>query len=233
MLKKMCILGDSILRGVQLTDGKYVVDNNLGLEGICEKAGFEIENVSKFGCTVTKGFTFAQRLFSRPGDLGKMVLMDFGGNDSDYDWKAISDNPEGIHEPKTSIPLFKETYSQMVDFFLEKDIEPILMTLPPVQSDLYFQWICERDSLNGNNVMKWLGKLENIGMGQADFSYAVLDVAKTKGLKTVDLRTAFKNSGEEKNLFCRDGIHPNTKGQKLIGKCVSSFMEGLMTEKIA
>ena len=41
--------------------------------------------------------------------------MEFLGNDCDYNWREISENPDKEHYSKSSITQFIETYSYLID----------------------------------------------------------------------------------------------------------------------
>ena len=86
----------------------------------------------------------------------QIALVEYGGNDCDFDWKAIAADPTGEHKPKTSIESFVKTLETMAENLLQRNIQPLLMTLPPVDASRYLSFIC-RDGLNRANIIQWLG----------------------------------------------------------------------------
>jgi len=154
------IYGDSILKGIQINpvNKKYYVNNNIDVEKLSEKYSIEIKNYSRFGCTVTKGRNILKKSLENAGC--DAIVMDYGGNDCDYNWKEISEIPEGNYSPNTPIELFMETYYDIIDTLKKKGILPILTTLPPLEPQSFFNWFC-RD-LNKKNIMLWLGEIKNI-----------------------------------------------------------------------
>ena len=50
---KVTVYGDSILKGVLLEDGKYVV-NRIWENSLAEKFHLTIRNFARFGCTIRK-----------------------------------------------------------------------------------------------------------------------------------------------------------------------------------
>ena len=66
-MKRVSVFGDSILKGVQYNQksGRYVVEDNIGFDGIAERAGYSVQNFSKLGCTVTKAWNYLQRMFPK------------------------------------------------------------------------------------------------------------------------------------------------------------------------
>ena len=113
---KVGIFGDSILKGVQVegSGGRYVVNDFLGFSAIASRAGLSVENFSKFGCTITKAWSYIQKMFKRID--ADMVFMDFGGNDCDFNWDEVSRKPLEVHRPRTDYYDFVNTYNDVVDY---------------------------------------------------------------------------------------------------------------------
>lgn len=223
---KLSIFGDSILKGVQLDEqsGKYKVDNGIGFEGLADRAGLTVENFSKFGCTLTKAWSYVQKMFGRID--ADIILMDFGGNDCDFDWKAISESPMDIHKPNTEFFEFVDTYNRMVDFILSKGSLPVLLTLVPIQGASYINYQCKSQGIDKNNILKWLGGDESrICNYQRIYSDAIKGVASTRDVPMLDIWSAFEAKGDVSSLICKDGIHPNSRGQKVIHDCFSAFLD--------
>lgn len=229
---KLCILGDSVLKGIQWDEAssRHVTRNELGWEEIADRAGMKVENLSKFGCTVTKAWDFVQKRMSNGllKCMPDMVVMDFGGNDSDFNWKAVSERPLDVHDPNTDISTFIGTYETMLDAMVKNGVKPVITTLVPVQSERYFEWFCRNMSLDRASVMSWLGAVERIEHFQLTYSEAVQGIAAGREIPLVDIRKAFE--GEKgSDLMCADGIHPNTNGQHLIHECFDAFMGDCLT----
>ncbi len=221
------LYGDSILKGIQINpvNKKYYVDNNINLEMLCEKYSLQINNYSSFGCTVTKGKKLLTKMLESNNSCNA-VVMDYGGNDCDYNWKAIAENPKGDYLPNTPINLFRETYCEIIDTLKKKAILPILTTLPPLEPQRFFDWFC-RD-LNKKNILIWLGDIKNIYYHQENYSKIIEEIALEKQVPLVDLRGDFLKSDNVKALLCEDGTHPNTFGQKVIASSFYKFVSGLL-----
>ena len=225
-MKKVSVFGDSILKGVQYNQksGRYVVEDNIGFDGIAERAGYSVQNFSKLGCTVTKAWNYLQRMF--PKIDADLVFMDFGGNDCDFDWKAISDSPLNIHKPNTEYYDFIGTYNNMVDYILAKRRMPVLATLVPIQADEYIEYVVSENNLDRRNINKWLGgDVKRIENYQRVYSDAVKGIASRKDIPYIDIRAAFEANVDTTALMCRDGIHPNDRGQAVIHDCFEAFLE--------
>lgn len=225
-MKKVSVFGDSILKGVQYNQksGRYVVEDNIGFDGIAERAGYSVQNFSKLGCTVTKAWNYLQKMF--PKIDADLVFMDFGGNDCDFDWKAISDSPLNIHKPNTEYYDFIGTYNNMVDYILSKRRMPVLATLVPIQADEYIEYVVSENNLDRRNINKWLGgDVKRIENYQRVYSDAVKGIASRRDIPYIDIRAAFEANGDTTALMCRDGIHPNDRGQAVIHDCFEAFLE--------
>lgn len=229
---KLCVLGDSVLKGIQwdTASSKHVVRDELGWNEIADRAGLVVENLSKFGCTVTKAWDFVQKRMANGflKSMPDMVIMDFGGNDSDFNWKAVSERPLEVHEPNTDISTFVGTYEAMLDAMVGKGVKPVITTLVPVQSSRYFDWFCHNLCIDRASVMSWLGVVERIEHFQLTYSEAIQGIAAGRGIPLVDIRAAFEGA-RGMDTMCDDGIHPNSNGQHLIHECFEAFIGDSLT----
>ncbi|MGB4661569.1 MAG: SGNH/GDSL hydrolase family protein [Mobilitalea sp.] len=221
-LENIMLFGDSILKGIQINPAnkKYYIDNHIDVEMLSKQYSIQFENYSSFGCTVTKGRDLLKKRLSK--NIGcDAIVMDFGGNDCDFNWKAISENPEGKFSPNTPLELFTQTYCDIIDTLKEKGILPILTTLPPLQPQRFFEWFCK--DLNKKNILKWLGEINMIYQHQEDYSKEIERIAIEKQVPLIDFRGDFLKSGSIDELLCEDGTHPNTLGQKIITSSLFEF----------
>ena len=230
MLNKMInveLFGDSILKGIQIKpiNKKYYINNEIDIDKLSEKYLLQVKNYSSFGCTVTKGNSLLKKRLEKEIACDA-IIMDYGGNDCDYNWKAISENPEGDFSPNTPIELFTETYCDIIDQLKNRGILPILTTLPPLQEENFFDWFCK--DLNKTNILKWLGEIKNIYYHQEVYSKAIEKIALEKQVPLVDIRGAFLKAGNINELLCEDGTHPNTAGQKVIATSFNDFANGFL-----
>jgi lysophospholipase L1-like esterase len=225
ILKKVGIFGDSILKGVQVdSENKcYHVDNHIDYDLISREHSLEINNYSIFGCTILKGKSMLDKRLAN-GKTYKYVILEYGGNDCDYNWKAIAEHPDAEYIPNTPLQVFFDTYQQMIKALRDKCITPVLATLPPLEPQRFFDWFCQ--GLNKDNVMKWLGgNVNTIYRVQESYSRMVESIASETRSLLVDLRGAFLSSRRIDHLICEDGTHPNTAGQYLITEALRAFAD--------
>jgi len=220
------VFGDSILKGVQIDDdnNRYHVDNNIDVEMLEKKFLLNISNFSKFGCTISKAFALIEKRF-KSGELNcDAIVLNLGGNDCDFDWKAVSERPEEEHQPNTPLDVFTETYKNIIEYLKEKGIRPILTTLPPLDAQKFFDWFCGGLEKKAN-VLDWLGGVEAIYRWQENYSRTIEKIAEETGTLLVDLRGAFLKHRKLEHLLCADGTHPNTEGQRVITQGFLEFIE--------
>jgi lysophospholipase L1-like esterase len=224
IIRRIEVFGDSILKGVQLNPvtNKYQVDNHIDTDALSARFSLKISNRAKFGCTVTKGEMILSRFLSSGAECSAAV-MDFGGNDCDFQWELIAENPDAAHEPHTPIAQFIETYTRVIETLKAHGIRPILATLPPIDPQRFFDWFCS--GLNKDNILRWLGGVNTIYRFQEYYSRTVEDIARATGALLVDLRGAFLKMRRIDHLLCEDGTHPNTEGQRVITEAFTRFCE--------
>lgn len=228
VIKNIEIFGDSILKGIQLNpkNMRYCVDNNIDIKTISQKHSLVIRNHSQFGCTIQKGYAALLKWLDK-GYPCDMIVMDFGGNDCDFNWAEIAEQPFAEHKPHTPLDVFAETYRQIIDKLKQKNILPVLTTLPPLEPQRFFDWFCK--GLNKENIMKWLGNINTIYRYQENYSRMAEKIAHAAAVPLVDLRGAFLKHRRIEHLLCEDGTHPNTAGQKLITDAFLEFAETMVS----
>ena len=213
--KKVVIFGDSILKPVVLNDNfKYVFSKEIDWENIEKELNVKLENRCRMGATIKHGVVYISE-YLKTNDKFFAAVIAYGGNDTDYNWRQVSDDGASIHYPNTKLDDFEAMLNEIIDLLNEKKIRPILVTLPPISSIKYFQWIM-KNGLNEENIMRHLGDIETIARHQEMYNNVVLKIAYSRKIKLVDIRKEFLDSPIYMSLMCEDGIHPNTAGGQLI-----------------
>ena len=220
--RKIEVFGDSILKGIQINplNNRYHVDNRIDVGLLESRFDLDIENRAKFGCTITKGEQLLNRYLEESPDC-EAVIMNFGGNDCDYNWAEVARNPNGIHEAHTPIQQFVQIYTKLIHTLQEKSIYPIIVNLPPLCPRRFFNWFCK--DLNKKSVLRFLDSANAIYRVQEYYSHTIEEIAKTTGALLVDLRGTFLKRYRMERFLCADGIHINTEGQGLITEAFVNF----------
>ena len=211
---QITVYGDSILKGVVFENGKYTVAHDWEKK-LSERFGLHITNRSRFGSTLPKAMAHIEK-DSETEAAGEYTLLEFGGNDCDFDWAAIADRPEGGYECKTPPSLFMDCYRRAIRLLRGSGRKPVLSTLPPINAELYLGFLC-RDGLSRENIVRWLGDVQRIYRWQENYSQMVEQIAREENAPLIDLRRPFlQDARPPRTLLCADGIHPSRVGQELI-----------------
>ena len=216
--------GDSVLKGVIYEDEHYRVSDT-SFQKICEEYfGITIENKAKFGSTISRG----ESIFERNIDLiresdGKYVVLEFGGNDCDFNWKEISEDPDRKHLPMSTIENFVTTYTNIINEIKEMGKKPVLLSLPPIDSARYFKHISR--GLSGENIMKWMyGDRQYITNWHERYNIEIFKLAIANDVPVIDITSSFLEKKNYSRYLCADGIHPNEKGHKLIAEAIKQYV---------
>lgn len=224
--RHISVWGDSILKGIVRddTDSGYRVLESNSVKRFAASTGSIISNHACFGMTTLKAFERICRSLTRKiPEKNEIVLIEFGGNDCDFKWNEISEAPDIHHEPKTPFAQFSTTLQAIIDAFKSFNLSPVLMSLPPLEPNRYFEWISR--GLNGNNIRKWLVDVNRIYRWQEVYSDTVVDLARKNDLRLIDVRKNFLLSDQYTALICDDGIHPNERGHEVIYSSCMDFLQ--------
>lgn len=222
MIQSICVFGDSVSKGVVFDSvhKKYMLLKDSFI-GLLEKAtNIAVSNYSKFGCTVTKG---GEILKKHQSELSKCdyTILEFGGNDCDFDWAKISASPDSVHIPKTPVSEFEAHYSELIVEIEQCGSNPVLLSLPPIDAKRYFAWVSR--GLNAENILHFLGDIEYIYRWHEMYNLAVCRLAIEHQVPLIDISSAFLKTGNYQSLICEDGIHPNENGHKLISETLAHY----------
>ncbi len=220
--ENLTIYGDSIMKGVVLEKGRYKIGEKI--ESFASRLFPRVFNRSRFGSTIEKGVEQLERDLERENIPQGVVLLEFGGNDCDFDWQAISDDPELDAMPKTAISRFKALYCRAIELVRRAGSTPVLANLPPISAEKYLAWIC-RDGLSRENILHWLGDENAIYRYQEMYCRTIEEIAGEENADLVDLRGAFLSDRKLDAYLCEDGIHPNANGQKVIMRAFREYFE--------
>lgn len=227
MKSKIIALGDSIIKGVVLnieSNGKlhYALSDRNIVDQVANKTNHEAINLGKMGCTIEAGEKILDRHL---GDIenAQYALLCYGGNDSDYNWRAIAQSPRGEHQPKTPISVFEKTYARIIDKVRQAGLTPIVMSMPAMDAERYYQFFTSVFSdEEKRNVSRWLKNgTDAIWAGHELYNDAIKRVAAATDTILVDVSKAFSQPDK---YLCIDGIHVNAMGQTKIAAVITKAM---------
>ena len=217
------LFGDSII-------GRVIQDPSTGRYRRMEPLGdfhdqdllLSFVNCGKFGSTICKGRKLLERQLE--GDPGcQVILVGFGGNDCNFKWSEIGENPSLDHEPSTPLDVFYQNYLHVINRIKEAGIRPILTNLPPIDAEKFYDtWIApDRAS---NQILGWLGDKQAIFRWHVMYPLNVLAMARSTDTPLLDLRSIFLENRTFQSLIGPDGMHPTEKGHGLILEAAREFI---------
>ena len=217
--------GDSIMKGIvtdskQICDGtiKYVISDNAFMSRVGESCGSMIRNLSRFGSTILGGLNNLDRHLREihPGDK---VVLEFGGNDCNFDWKAVAADPEGKHEPAVTLERFHSLYVQMIERVRSVGAEPVLLSLPALLPGRFLDFVSQ--GLDRQRILRWLGNdVNTISNWHEQYNLEIFKLGAQYNVKVVDISTVFLEQRGLEAYYCIDGMHPNERGHALIAEAV-------------
>lgn len=212
--------GDSIAQGVIFSpDRRRYCLTPRRCARILQEDGVPLESHARMGATIGDGYADFESTATKPGDV---AIIEFGGNDCDLDWQAVSDQPHLFHDGKTPLPEFAEMLRLFIRRIRARHMEPVVVLPPPLHSSRYFNWVCR--GLNEEAVITYLGDVEHIGRWHDSYVAAIRDAAEQTGCRMLDLHTPFLKARNFPSLICEDGIHPNQLGQELMARVALTEM---------
>ena len=220
---KVCFYGDSIGRGVVFDEERqrYGYTDHSFTHLLEERQGIEVKNRCRFGCTSGKGLSIMQAEADHMAEFDYVAIM-YGGNDSDYDWPTVAEDPLGPVQAKTTVLEYEENLRQMIELVRASGSTPVLLSMIPLDPDKYFRWISQKSSPEG--LMKFLGKPLRLYRGNEMYILALFRQSALCNVPLIDVCTPFLCSRDFDDLLCRDGIHPTDKGHALIFDAVCRFL---------
>lgn len=224
-IERILVVGDSLSKGVVFNEAKqrYTYLKDCFVNRINALLRPEIVNAAKFGTTVQ----YAEKVLDVRLDtlVPDAVFLEFGGNDCDFDWGRIAEDPSLDHQPKTPLPVFEQKLEQLAGRIRAAGKLPLFMTLPPLDAPAYFKWFTNGCEQKSRAILKWLGDVGRIYWWHERYSAAVTRVARRTKAFLFDIRSAFLACEDYRTLICRDGIHPNERGHALMANTIADILE--------
>lgn len=217
------IWGDSVLKGVifDTLRNRYVLLKENAVSLISGTLNTPVVNHSRMGRTAPEGL-IALNEEPREAIENRLIVLEYGGNDCDFDWAQVAKNPGFSHVPHTSAEQFVASLEDMVLLVRDKGGLPLLCTLPPLDHVRYLKWIT-RDGLREERIMSFLGTPERIYRWQEYYNALILRVAAKLDCACLPIREMFLEKVRGENVLCEDGIHPNAAGHKIIAQAAIDF----------
>ena len=183
----------------------------------------QVTNRAKMGATVSKGLSLVEHDAQRGLDAD-YALICYGGNDSDYDWAAIDADPGADHRPNTELPVFADTLHETLDALRQGGVQPVMMTLPPIDGERYLSFLC-RDNLRRDRILSWLGEPQMIYRHQELYADTAAEIALRENIPLIPVRQTFLCNHRLSQLIAADGIHLTMPGYERLFDTLADWVK--------
>ena len=223
-LKSVLVWGDSLMKGIVFNadENKYSICPDNSAECVGREMEIEVMNRARFGCTAPRGKSLLIKDLEK-GFSADAALIEFGGNDCDINWAEVSKQPHDKHLSNTPLERFRAEMIHMIKILRLNSIIPVLMSIPPIDSERYFEFIT-RGGLDKDNIKTFLGDIAHIYRWQELYSHTVTNIAMETNCRYIDVRSVFLTEWDYRNYLCEDGIHLNERGQRLMGDVFEEYI---------
>jgi lysophospholipase L1-like esterase len=224
---QITVFGDSIGKGVNTDGGKPVVMENCAVKLFENSFGVSVDNRSIFGQSLKRASErglIDRYVSSLDTNARNIAVIELGGNDADFNWRQVAENPCVYHGPQTEIGEFSILYRSTIEKLLNAGVKVVACTIAPIDSKRFFDAVIGRVADKCKVLEFFNGDFNTIHRHQEMFNNEILKNAYLYGLPVIDLRAKFLASNEFEKLMCLDGIHPNQNGQREIFNAVDEFI---------
>ena len=224
---KITVFGDSIGKGVFTDDEKPVIMENSAVNLFENSFSVSVDNRSVFGQSLKRIMQRRQleRYLSAIDCKERNVaVLELGGNDADFNWRKVAENPSLNHEPQTPIKEFSVLYKNAIETLRSAGVKVVACTIVPIDSKRFFERVIGGVADKSKVLEFFNGDFNTIHRHQEMFNNEILKNAYSYGLPVIDLREKFLQSNHFERLMCLDGIHPNQSGQREIFNAVNEFV---------
>ena len=207
----------------ELSSGERFV---LNINHLRSKRGMSEESNSKRMVNVDSLLVMLDKIEKEQVFGDTDVLLEYGGNDSDYNWQEIAEAPEKEHFPRTRLEVFEQVYERVINKIKEMGAIPLVLSLPPMDAERYFAFFSQKweDGFRAN-VMRWLGGSTNTIMsGHELYNLATMRIAQRTGAQWIDVTSELLKEHNFRAYLCDDGIHPNEQGQRKMAEVILAAM---------
>ena len=214
------IYGDSLLKFVLWENGRYLV-NHEPIERFSNAHQLHILNRSYFGSCADKGLVRIQQ-DRKAGKISDFAVIEFGGNDCSFDWKAIAEKPDETHDSAVALPEYLSAVRSSIRELRAAGTKPLVTNMLPFDPNRYLLWVTR--ALDRETVLRWLGEENRVYRKNEQYCRALEKLAREEDVPIIDLRTGFLEQEKLREFYCEDGIHPNRAGHELIYRAFEKFI---------
>ncbi len=211
--RAICVWGDSIAKGVVFDENRrrYVILKDHCLRMLQCVLPIPVVNHGVMGCTAKACLETMEQVDMIPGGV---AVIEFGGNDSDMDWRAVAQAPTDAHPARSSLAEYADSLRGIVRTVRDGGMTPVIVPPLPLDGEKYFQWVSR--GLDGQAILQYLGDAHMMYRWQEQYADAARDVAAQEKAALLDVRGALLGNRSFYRFYCLDGIHLNEAGHRAI-----------------
>ncbi len=232
MIQTIGIWGDSILKGLVLQPerNRYTLLKEGAVNLVQRHLALPVENHCRIGINSQKGLDLLDQNIGQYKN-GDIALLCFGGNDSDFNWQEIAEKPEESHTSQVIPENFRKNILAMIEKIKNVKMVPLLVSLPPIDSERYFQWI-SRGIEKKDQLLQWLGDVETIFRYHSLYNEIIREISEEMQIRLINIRQAFLDTGDYRPYLCIDGIHPNAMGHRRMAEKMLQYAKSTGIKEI-
>ena len=137
---------------------------------------------------------------------------------------AIDADPEADHRPNTELPVFADTLHETLDALRQGGVQPVMMTLPPIDGERYLSFLC-RDNLRRDRILDWLGEPQMIYRHQELYADTAAEIALRENIPLIPVRQTFLRNHRLSQLIAADGIHLTMGGYEQLFDTLADWVK--------
>lgn len=223
---KICLFGDSVSKGIIYDNNKkrYTKGNSF-IKQFCNKNNIELDDNSRFGCTIEKAKEMVLRRIDSLKNYDYILLM-LGGNDCNFNWEAVAKTPNNDHKSKLSPDEFKENYIELINIIKKYNNHIVIFNMIPVVGQMYLNYL--GSSYGKEELLTFLKCSETIEHYNEMFNYVLYDISRICQVEIIDVRSCLLWIRDLSKYYSIDGIHPNQVGYDFIFKNIESNLSNVL-----
>ena len=222
-MKTYYMFGDSLMRGVMPDENwNYHSSDAIGFQGMQEQYNMKFVNYAMPTFTSERvKMWMKQTLANAPAP--DIAFLECGGNDCDYDWKAIREGScDYEHRHRVAPADFESNYTEMIHFLKDTGIQVVAVVAPPIPVDVYLGHLLE-SGVSREVMGKFVNSVQQMQDEFAEYGAIMKKAADENSCEVLDLSKRFLELDDMKECYSKDGMHPNENGYMLIHNDFAEF----------
>ncbi|MBR1835489.1 MAG: SGNH/GDSL hydrolase family protein [Bacteroidales bacterium] len=186
-----------------------------------ERSAHPKTHILRIGIHVDRHNRWLDRRLKEVKD-GDLVVLEYGGNYCNFDWAAISANPDADHLPLLSFGQFREFYGNAITKCQAIGARVALLTLPTLLPQRYFDLVSR--NLNRDNLRQWIGgDVCSLSRWNEQYNEEILSLAAQYQVPVIDINPSFLQHHYLEDCYSDDGMRPNSTGHTVIAELVADW----------